>query len=301
MVSVLIIVLILSYLAYRRVFYSPLNRKDNIWNIPDTEEYAVGKPKMIKLIDELKKVPFEEVWIESFDGLKLFGRYYHYKDGAPVQIEFHGYKGTAYRDFCGGSKLAKKLGQNILLVDQRAHGKSGGTTICFGIKEKYDCLAWAEYAAKRFADSPIVLSGVSMGGATVIEASGLELPENVKCIIADCPFSSAEEIIRSECKKTKLPVFLAMPMIKLGARIYGKLKLYGGAKEAVKNAKVPILIMHGEKDNFVPCDMSRKIKEANPKKVTLETFADASHGMSYMLEPERYEKLTKEHFEKCGV
>lgn len=301
MLSLAVIILILAYLAYRKVFYSSPNREENIWNIPDTEEYAVGKPTMLRLIDELKEIPFEEIRIESFDGLKLFGRYYHYKDGAPVQIEFHGYKGTAYRDFCGGSKLAKKLGQNILLVDQRAHGKSEGNTICFGIREKYDCLAWAEYAAGRFKDAPIVLSGVSMGGATVLEASGLELPENVKCIIADCPFSSAEEIIESECKKTKLPPVLAMPMIKLGARIFGKLKLSGGAEEAVKNAKVPILIMHGEKDSFVPCEMSRKIKAANPRMVTLETFADAAHGMSYMLEPERYEKLTKEHFEKCGV
>lgn len=292
------IIILLSYVSYRRVFYSSPDRKNSIWNIPDTEEYSVGKPIILRLIDEMENIPFEEVRIKSYDGLDLYGRYYHVKDGAPVQIEFHGYKGTAFRDFCGGSKLAKKFGQNVLLVDQRAHGKSGGTTICFGIKEKYDCLAWARYASERFKDAPIVLSGVSMGGATVIEASELELPENVKCIIADCPFSSAEEIIRSECKKTGIPDFLGMPIIKLGALVFGRLKLSGGAEKAVLNAKVPILIFHGEKDSFVPCDMSRKIKEANPKMVTLETFAEASHGMSYILEPERYERLTKEFFEK---
>ncbi len=298
MVTIFLMILLLTYLAYRRVFYSSPNRKEDIRKIPDNEQYAKGKPIMLGLIDEMEQIPFEEVYIESFDGLKLFGRYYHVCDGAPIQIQFHGYRGTAIRDFCGGNKLAREMGQNTLVVDQRSHGRSEGKTICFGIKEKYDCLAWINYATERFGDVPIVISGVSMGGATVLMASELELPENVKCIVADCPYSSPEEIIGSECRKINIPPALGLLFIKLGARIFGNLKLSGGAVEAVKNTKVPILILHGEADRFVPCDMSRKIQASNPEMVTLETFPDAAHGISYILDPERYGKITKEFFEK---
>lgn len=301
MITLLLIILLVSYLAYRKAFYSSLHRKENIRSIPNNEQYAKGKPIMLELIDEMEKIPFEEVHIKSFDGLTLYGRYYHVKEGAPVQIQFHGYRGTAIRDFCGGNKLAREMGQNTLVIDQRAHGKSEGKTICFGIKEKYDCLAWAKYAEKRFKGVPIVLSGVSMGGATVLMASELDLPQSVKCIVADCPYSSPEEIIGQECGKMGIPAKLGMPFVKLGAGIFGNLKIRGGAEEAVKNAKVPILILHGEADRFVPCDMSRKIKAANPKIVTLETFKDAAHGISYIMEPERYGKITAEFFEKCGI
>ena len=301
MITLLLIVLLVSYLAYRKAFYSSLHRKENIRNIPESSQYAKGKTIMLELIDEMEKIPFEEVRIKSFDGLTLYGRYYHVKEGAPVQIQFHGYRGTAIRDFCGGNKLAREMGQNTLVIDQRAHGKSEGKTICFGIKEKYDCLAWAKYAAERFEGVPIVLSGVSMGGATVLMASELDLPQSVKCIVADCPYSSPEEIIGQECGKMGIPAKLGMPFVKLGAGIFGNLKIRGGAEEAVKNAKVPILILHVESDRFVPCDMSRKIKAANPKMVTLKTFKDAAHGISYIMEPERYGKITAEFFEKCGI
>lgn len=301
MITVILIILIISYWAYRKAFYSSPKRVENIYNIPHNEQYAKGKPVMIRLINELKEKPFEEIWIESFDGLKLFGRYYHVRDGAPVQIQFHGYRGTAFRDFCGGNKLARELGQNTILVDERCHGRSEGKTICFGIKEKYDCLAWAKYAAERFGDVPIVLSGVSMGGATVLMASELDLPKNVKCIIADCPYSSPEEIIACESRKMGISPVIGMPFIKIGAFIYGKLKLSGGAAEAVKNTKMPIMIIHGEDDRFVPCEMSRKIKAANPEMIRLETFPDAAHGMSYMNDTERYEKITEEFFKECGI
>ncbi len=302
MFTLILIMLLISYLAYRKAFYSSPRRKENIRDIPTSPQYAKGRPLMLALIDEMEKRPFEEVKIKSFDSLTLYGRYYHLSDGAPLQIQFHGYRGTAIRDFCGGNNLARELGQNTLVIDERASGKSDGTTICFGIKEKYDCLFWANYAAERFGkETKIILSGVSMGAATVLMAGELDLPENVKCIVADCPFSSPEEIIAKECKKMGIPKKLGMPFVKIGARLFGNLKLSGGAKEAVKNTKVPILIFHGEEDRYVPCEMSAAIKSANPEMITLHTFPDAAHGISYITDPGRYKKLTKEFFEKCGI
>ncbi|MBP1569038.1 MAG: alpha/beta hydrolase [Oscillospiraceae bacterium] len=292
----------ISYLSYRKAFYSSPKKRSKTHLLPDTPQYTKVNPEIKRLIGEMEAVPFEEVSITTFDGLKLFARYYHLSDSAPIQIQFHGYRSTAVRDFSGGFSLARKMGRNLLVVDQRAGGKSEGTTICFGIKEKYDCFEWIKYALERFGDVPIMLTGVSMGAATVLMASELDLPKNVKCIVADCPYSSPEEIIALQCKEMGIPPKIGMPFVRLGARLFGNLKLSGeGAEKAVRNTKVPILLVHGEEDDFVPCYMSEKIYSANPKMITFETFPNAAHGVSFLVDTERYEKLYYSLFEKYGL
>ena len=302
MITLLLIILLISYLTYRKAFYSPLNKRSTTHLLPDTPQYRKANPVIRKLIDEMEKVPYEQVYITSYDGTKLAAKYYHISDSAPLQIQFHGYRSTAIRDFSGGFQLAQKMGRNTLVVDQRANGKSGGTTITFGIKEKYDCLEWIKYAVDRFGNIPIMLTGVSMGGATVLMASELDLPENVKCIVSDCPYTSPYEIIAGECKKMGIPPKLGMPFVCLGARIIGNLKLSGeGAEKAVKNTKVPILLVHGEEDDFVPFEMGKRIYEANPEMITFEAYPNAAHGISFIVDTERYEKLYYSLQEKYGT
>ena len=302
MIILLLIILLISYLSYRKAFYSSPRKRSTTHLLPESPQYQKANPVIRKLIDEMEKVPYEQVYITSFDGTKLAARYYHLSDSSPLQIQFHGYRSTAVRDFSGGFQLAQKMGRNLLVVDQRAGGKSGGTTICFGIKEKYDCLEWIKYALDRFGDIPIMLTGVSMGGATVLMASELDLPENVKCIVSDCPYTSPYEIIARECEKMGIPAKLGMPFVCLGARIFGNLKLSGeGAEKAVKNTKVPILLVHGEDDDFVPFEMGKRIYEANPEMITFEAFPNAAHGISFIVDTERYEKLYYSLQEKYGT
>ena len=143
----------------------------------------------------------------------------------------------------------------------------------------------------------IVISGVSMGATTVLMAAGLGLPENVIGIIADCPYSSPKEIIMKVCSDMKLPARLMYPFVRLGAKLYGHFDLEAAdAAEAVCHAKVPILLIHGEDDRFVPCSMSQKIferfKEANPDgNMLLETFPGAGHGISFMEDEVRYGRI----------
>ena len=132
---------------------------------------------------------YEKVEITSVDGLRLYGRYYHRKDDAPLVIFFHGYKGNIYRDGNGIYAYSKKNDINLLLVNQRAQGRSEGKTITFGIMERHDCKSWAEYAVNRFGkDIKIDLFGLSMGAATVMMAADTGLPDNVKGILAACGF-----------------------------------------------------------------------------------------------------------------
>ena len=300
--ALLVYMITASYLAYKKAFYVPRNRKDDIYAIPSGDQYERVKGTIISLIKEIDSLAYESIFITAFDGGKLYARYYHVCDGAPLQIQFHGYRGSAFRDFCGGQKLARESGHNILLVDQRAHGKSGGSTITFGINERFDCLSWVNYALDRFGkETPIILSGVSMGASTVLMASELDLPENIIGIIADSPYSSPEEIIRKVCREDMgLPPALAMFFIRLGARVFGHFDLKSAdVVNAVGHTKIPILLLHGESDRFVPCDMSKKIAENASGRVIRETFPGAGHGISYIIDPDRYSIIVNRFTEEC--
>lgn len=284
-----------SYYAYRTAFFSPAEGREKIPSLDGTN-YEPYRDMINGMFDKLLSRPFEEVTITSHDGLKLFGRYYHTADGAPLAIGFHGYRSSYLADFCGGSDLCISQGQNLLLVDQRAHGRSEGKAIAFGIQERRDLLSWVNYALDRFgADTKILLYGVSMGAATVLMASGEELPENVKGIVADCPYAVAEDIIVDVGKKMHFPAGFTKPFARLGARIYGGFDLNEtDAIRAVEKIKVPILIIHGEDDDFVPAAMSGQVQKANPKMVRRATFPGAGHAMSYLVDTQRYWKEATE-------
>lgn len=292
---IIILILAISYWAYRMAFFNPVEGRDNYYDLPPGEQYEPLWPLMTKMIDSMVETKFEEVCITSYDGKQLFGRYFHVSDDAPLEIQFHGYKSTALRDYCGGSKLAHRLGYNELLIDQRSHGKSEDKTITFGIKERRDCLSWIEYALNRFGkDKRIILSGLSMGAATVLMVNDLDLPDNVIGIISDCPYSSPKAIIKKVCKDMGYPPTIAFPFIAFGAFIFGHFNIFESSPvKAVRHAKVPIMLIHGNDDRFVPCDMSREIHSVRPDLIEFHTFPDAGHGISYLLDTERYEKLVE--------
>lgn len=283
-----------AYYAYRVAFYSPKADPDVKPTVPGSA-YDPYRPEMRRMFQKIQERPCEFVTITTFDGLILSGRYYHVKDGAPVDIGFHGYRSSSLRDFAGGSELSFDMEHNLLLVDQRAHGRSQGRTISFGIKERLDLLCWVEYAVERFGkDTQIILYGVSMGGATVLMASDLELPENVKGIVADCPYASALDIILHVGRTNPIPAWLMKPLVILGAKVFGGFDiLETDAYRAVKNAKVPILIIHGEADSFVPMQMSN-LTLCNPHLIKRITVPGAEHGISYLVDTPRYHQAVRD-------
>lgn len=294
------LVVAVSRYCYRLVFYNRNEREEDPLIIPPGEQYQALSQQMQAMVRQLQSIPYEQVYITSRDGIRLAGKYYHFCDNAPVQLQFHGYRGSGIREFCGGYHIAKSMGFNAIVVDERAHGLSDGHTITFGIKERYDCLDWVNYACERFGkDTPILLSGVSMGAATVLMASDLDMPENVVAITADCPYSSPGEIIRKVSQDAKIPGWLAYPFVTLGALLFGGFRLWeSSAVASVRNTDIPILLVHGEDDLFVPADMSRKIWEACKSKCRLLTVPKAGHGLSYLVAAEKYENTVKDFLEE---
>ncbi len=186
------------YGLYRYAFYSPRGAQNDDHHISTNAQMQVYRDEITRAIDALNALPYERVYITSADGLRLTGRYYPAKPGAPLMIACHGYRGTPSRDFSAGAEIYRSMGCALLLIEERGQCGSAGHTITFGAMEKYDVLLWTRWAADRFGDIPILLGGISMGAATVLMVSALDLPENVRGIIADCPYTSAKDIIWCE-------------------------------------------------------------------------------------------------------
>ncbi len=292
-VALFIVFCFFMWYIFDTAFYNPPRKRYR--KVDLGEQYRAVGEELDKTRREVRDAQYEKVEIVSFDGTVLRGKYYHFNEGAPVEIIFHGYRSNPVNDCGGGFALSRAYGCNVLLPDHRAHGESSGSVITFGIKERYDCLQWIRYLVDRFGDIKIVISGVSMGASTVLMASDLELPENVKGIIADCGYSSPKEIILQESGKMGFPPKLSAPFIKLSAKLMAGFDLNeASAVKAVKNSKLPVLIIHGEDDRFVPCSMGHQIYEActSPKK--LLTVKDAGHGLSFLIDPEKYKKAVND-------
>ncbi len=302
LLAAIVLFVVFLYVLYDVIFSANKRYMGDENSLPHGEPYDPYHETITRCVKQVLEVPFEEVSVTSFDGLKLAGRYYHLTDGAPLVIFFHGYRCSGLRDGNGIFLYTRKLGFNVLLVDQRAHGKSEGTTITFGIKGRYDCKSWVDYAVKRFGkEQKIYLSGLSMGGATVLMAADIGLPENVIGILADCPYSSPKAILCSVIKQMGFPVKWTYQMAKLSAKWIGKFDIEeASALTSVRNSRIPILILHGDADDFVPCYMSIDCQAAGKDNVRLKLIKGAAHGMSHCVDTEGYEEAVYAFLQETG-
>lgn len=281
-----------AYYGYHVAFQRDEKRCAEPGSIPAGASYEPFRAEMQCNVEQMLESPFERVSIRSFDGLNLVGKYYEGTPGAPLMIFFHGYRSCAERDGSGSFQLCREMGYHLLAVEQRSHGESEGKTITFGVRERYDCLAWAQYAAHRFgAETPIFLWGISMGGATVLMAADLELPKSVRGIAADCGFDSPAEILKDTIRGWHWPMFPTYSLARLGARLFGKFGVTEtSALECVRKARVPILLVHGEADHVVPCEMVHRLEKSCRTPVTVLTVPGADHGISWYAAPTEYRR-----------
>ena len=258
--------------------------------IPEGKIYEPWRETMIGWMKSTRGLHHEVFTIKSFDRLTLYGKYYEQTPGAPIELMFHGYRGNAERDLCGGVQRCFALGHNALIVDQRACGDSEGNVITFGVNEYRDCLSWVDFAVKHFGpDVKFLLTGISMGASTVLNAAGQPLPDNVVGVLADCGFTSPADIIQKVTQDLKLPPKPAYWFIRMGAKIYGHFNLDEITSiDSVKSCKLPVIFFHGEDDDFVPCEMSRRNYEACCGKKQLVTIPGAGHGLCFPVAPEQY-------------
>lgn len=321
-------------------FYNRTMKRGNAKTERTTKMSGTDWEKYFPLMGERKEFvmvqPHSDVYVTSFDGLKLHATYFPAlengesaapqgsleaesteqegaeQENAQVQdrktsgikkavICFHGYTGEGLSNHMAIADYFLKHGYAMLLPDARAHGESEGEYIGFGCLDRKDALVWIDWLIKECGeDVEIMLFGTSMGGATVLMTSGLELPDNVKGIVSDCGFTSPKEVFTHVLNNMyHLPAF---PAIQGADLINKRLAGYGmdecNAKYEVQKAAVPILFIHGSADTFVPCSMCEEIYEncRSPKRKLI--VEGAAHAESYYKDMALYEKTLDEFAEE---
>lgn len=242
----------------------------------------------------------EDIELPSYDGVRLVGELLPAEGEAKgTIILFHGYRMRNYRDFSCVYRIYHGMGYSLLSVHQRAHERSSGKYITFGVRERYDCLCWAQYICDRFgAGHTTFLSGISMGASTVLMASGLDLPPNVCGITADSAYTSPyDELVHVLKSNFHLPVHPFLDIAEFFARVLAGFSFRGAsALEAVKQSKTPTLFISGEADDFVPHRFTLELYEACAAEKGLVTVAGAGHGMSYLMDTEKCLKALQAFF-----
>ena len=265
------------------------------------ERYKEAKEWSKKMYEENK---VEEVEITSFDNLKLKGYIYKtddFEDNNRFALLAHGYMAN-HTDHYDCIKDFYNLGFNVLIIDERAYGKSEGTYTSLGWKERIDIKDWAWYLAKRFPNSQIVTWGISMGSATVMLSCGEDMPSNFKLCIADCGYNSFYDLLYYLCGHTMcLPSFLTVFILSstsLIAKLRHKTNIKFSVQNALKKSKVPILFFHGDSDTFIPLENAKKMYDSykNPHELVVTKYA--GHCCSMALDHDKYIESIKNFTDK---
>lgn len=246
-------------------------------------------PEITRRAEWLARRPKKEKYCTSRDGLRLHATWFPAEGARRTAIVFHGYTSKGMDSVALAHSLLHK-GFNVLLPDARAHGDSEGKYIGFGVLDRWDALKWIEIV-DREVGGDILLHGTSMGGATVLMAAGQPLPPSVKGIVADCAFTSAWDVFEAVLGSTyHMPAFPILHMANGLAKSYAGYDLAGcNAAEEVKKMKIPLLLIHGEADTFVPSRMCREIHQSCPEGTGVFLVPGAGHGEAYYKDTAGYE------------
>lgn len=246
---------------------------------------------------KLKQAECETVEIASTDGTRLIGHWRECEKAERVIIAMHGWRSSWTNDFGCIADFWYENGCNVLFAEQRGQGESGGDYMGFGMLERFDCLDWVNWVNETKDDQlPIYLCGTSMGAATVLMAAGLKLPENVHGIMADSGFTSAAAIWKHVAEDN---LGISYGVYSTAANDLCRKKIQVGGDEystldAMRECKVPIMLVHGTDDHFVPIEMTYENYKActTPKKLFI--VPGAEHCMSYLTDKDGYEKAVRE-------
>ncbi len=231
--------------------------------------------------------------IVSTDGKNLVLKGYYFPPEKPSDkwlLFFHGYA-SSIRWSRRWIRTMSEHGYHVLAPDMRGHGMSGGDYIGMGWDERLDILAWVDWILRRNPQARILLSGVSMGGASVLCAAGEPLPDAVKCLIADCGYTSVRDILSYQLHALfRLPDFPFLYAARSAILRHAGYDIFrASAEEQLKKAEKPILMIHGENDNFVPFSMLEKVyRAAASTEKEMLAIPGAGHGTCCCTEPDLY-------------
>ena len=239
--------------------------------------------------DWLRETAKQDVYLTSRDGLRLHAYLLPQGDCRNFVVICHGYRAHA-ASTAHYARHFYEAGASLLLIDARAHGESEGRSIGMGWPERLDVVDWIAELNRRYNHPGIALFGVSMGGATVLNAAGEALPENVRCIVSDCAYVSLKDEFLHQLRSFyHLPgafLYLSDPVCRLLA-LYSPLRDGDGCAQ-LERCKRPVLLIHGGADDFVPPEMLDRAWNAIPGPKERLIVPGAGHAESAIAAPQLY-------------
>ena len=201
------------------------------------------------------------VSLENEEHMNLYGCYIDQGSSTYV-IMVHGYRGDG-ASIISPIKNFKKQGYNLLIPDLRGHGFSDGDYIGMGWDDRLDIIQWIDYLIQKDQNASIILYGVSMGGATVMNVAGEKIPKQVKAIIEDCGYTSVWDVFKTHINMNEVESEIALHMASFVTKMRAGYYLEDVKPiEQVKKSQTPILFIHGNQDNFVPFSMLDELYQA---------------------------------------
>lgn len=272
---------------------------DILLGSPSGEPDETYAPIIREKARALRELGLEQVAIRSREGYVLRAHWYPAEGAKRTVILAHGWRSLWSLDFSASAPFLHEQACNLLLIDQRCHGESGGDLISYGIQERYDILSWLSWLEENHPGTPVYLCGLSMGAATVLMTAELPEAKGVAGIIADCGYSTPDEIVRMGVQKTlgglTAPTMAAVNL-NCKRRAGFTLKSASPIEAMAKNTEIPCLFIHGGDDRFVPVRMSIENYYACKAPKELFVVPGADHGMSFMVDPEGYQKKVLDFF-----
>lgn len=286
LIGIYIVITVIACLPstfYSVMLYKILARhKESRFEKRDLENtpYAPYAKEIRESILEARSMPCEEVWIDSSDGLRLFGRYYD-RGFDKVMVLVHGYNTNSFNNFSFALKVFLDDGYNVLMPDQRAHGRSEGRYTTLSFREKDDLLCWIDWLDRKPAVHGIYLYGISMGATTVAKASDMIDSNKVKRLIIESGFTSFYEQSRVGLKKDPDKSWSVQYMY-LVSKKYLKFDFKESSTEHLSNNKIPALFLHAGNDAEVPIEFSKMNYEACASRKDMIVVDGAVHTTCFI-------------------
>lgn len=282
---VVIIVLILSYILLGLYFfYYSTNPKVSAKKLFKGNHLTLASDASFEWFENVKKY---DIYVNSFDNLKLHAYKIPNKSHKWI-ILIHGYTNTS-NDMLDYAKHFYDNGYNILIIDQRAHGKSEGKYSTMSWNERLDVLKWIKFIVKEDKQSKIALLGLSMGASTTVLTCGENLSGNVVCAISDCGFYSIYHQFYYQLKHGGHIPEIVISAANIFYTLLGKFNIYkADGLEKLKSGKIPILFIHGGSDKFVSINDLDVMYKNYPGKKEKLIIDGAKHMKSMNVDPNTY-------------
>lgn len=307
-VVIIAIMIIAGFATFKRFIgkqKKELNLKD-IRYIPqfgDTyEDYVNFIKDKQEYMETLEK---SEHIIETFDGIKLKGYYFPAKEDSKITIICSpSHRSTCFNDFSAILSFFNNKNYNVLFTVSRAHIGSEGNYITLGKKESKDLIRWAEFINNKTPGQSIFIYGANLGAVNAMILTGLDyIPSNIKGVISDSGYSRAYDFLLYQIRhEYNLSPYPTVPIANWFAKKIAKVNFKESSPiDCLQKSTLPVLFIHGNKDQFVPTYMGDACYRAcsSPKKLLI--IDDAPHIQSYFINPEKYEEAFDDFVNEYAV